>query len=241
MKFEDITVGVKLRHVSNSIYRGMVGTVREIIGKFFYIHAADGQEIGIGWSNAVEWEKFVESRPMLAGDKRVNTRVVCVYNADQTGSYGMCGRISEVGADGRYIVIDDNGNYLANATYWGEMSSFEVVLDSVVGSRPMTKQDIQKGIRVVCTFASRDANYVGREGNIVDVIGSTFYVNDDDGNRIGHGGWGVAAWRVSLAQPIGITEVVAVAQDSVACPSYYLGANACTCGKHKHKRKFVFQ
>lgn len=247
MKFKDIVSGMKLINVHNGAHLDKVGVVKQIIGAFFYVYGVDsGIEIGAGWSEPAEWEPFVKSRPMLAGDKRVNTRVVCVTSTCGKGNYRRSGIITDVDYSGHFTVTDDYGDTIGQAA-WSKLTSFEVVLDSEIGSRPMNKSDIIPGLRVICTYS----HSLGKIGTI-DPLGcgeDSFYVLDDHGKRIASGWWGVENWRVLLDQPkdpiklepVAIAQPVAVIKEAITCPSYYLGERACTCGKHNKKMRFIFQ
>lgn len=124
------------------------------------------------------------------------------------------------------------------------MKTEEEVIDT---SRKMEKSDIIPGLLVVCTWA----RFCGEEGHIdpKDIKPHSFYVIDANGKRIGDGWWGPEHWRIPLAIPVVKSEPIAAPiepkvvakKESSPCPSYYMGEDACNCGKHNTKHKFIFR
>ena len=114
-------------------------------------------------------------------------------------------------------------------------------------SRAMERSDIIPGLFIICTWDRR----CGEEGHIdPNGIGAaSFYVIGANGKRIGGGWWGPEHWRVPLAISVVKPEPIAVPiepkvvakKESSPCPSYYMGEDACNCGKHNNKHKFVFR
>ncbi len=130
-------VGTKVVCVLNHLY-GMVGIIWKIDSDgTYHVQASNGEAIGDeGWS---EYDSFnvISSKPntlpMLESDKRVGTRVICVFRGATSGgaAFGRIGTITEVDRLGGYTVMDDNGKEVGRGP-WTRRDSFNVVIEDPI-------------------------------------------------------------------------------------------------------------
>lgn len=252
---KDIVKGTKVRCLRYGLDFGKVGTIYDVIGSFFYVRDNKNQQIGEGWTNTIAERDYFDleddatvsrSHPMGHSDRKVGTKVVCVYTDNlATGLgqlYGMVGTIKRMDG-GLYHVQASNGESIGDEG-WSENSSFNVVVEKPT-TRPMLAEDKRVGTRVICVYdvstPSFSTRSFGRVGNITQITSHGGYVVvDDDGVQIGTVPWTrLSSFEVVLNSPIktmpketvGDIVVESVTVKAGPCPAYYYGIQACTCGK----------
>lgn len=252
LKEEDIVLGKKVRCLQYGTEFGKIGTIKDIIGRFFYVKDLNGREIGPGFSNTdgdrslfdLENDGVIAaSHPMTFSTRKVGAKVVCVYKDPRSSVvnhlYGMVGTIWKVDLDDVYHVKASNGEAIGDEG-WSEPSSFNIIYEKPT-TRPMVAADKRIGTRLICVFSGGGGTF-GRVGTIteMDSLGG-YTVMDDDGMEIGRGPWTkLSSFEVVVNSPIKSKETVGdIVVESVTvspvksgpCPAYYYGINACTCGK----------
>ena len=183
----------------------------------------------------------------------IGKRVRCL----QAGRwFGLIGDIVAINMNSEFAVMGIDGvpigdwiripgNLQQNA-YWREPGLFEVYVDALDKSVPLTSESFKEGALVVCVYAGKYRGMIGR----IHILNEDIYtVKTCNGEDIGDDSWSLlSSFNVVLEdapikqEPVAVSLVVPVAvKEKKPCPSYYYGVDHCTCGKCEAKPRMVFR